>query len=114
MTVEGDWSNSAFWLCLGALKGPVTVTGLNMNSLQGDKSICDVLQKLGANVIYGKASVTVNGGQLKGTTVDCSDIPDLVPALSAVAAVCDGETVFYNASRLRIKVYFFLEIFLLL
>lgn len=103
LTVEGDWSNSAFWLCLGALKGPVTVTGLNMNSLQGDKSICDVLQKLGANVIYGKASVTVSDGPLKGTTIDCSDIPDLVPALSAVAAVCEGETVFYNASRLRIK-----------
>ena len=33
---EGDWSNAAFWLAAGALSRPVTVTGLQAESAQGD------------------------------------------------------------------------------
>ena len=39
---EGDWSNGAFFLVLGALNGDITVKGLNLNSAQGDKYIIDI------------------------------------------------------------------------
>lgn len=41
--VEGDWSNTAFFLCMGALsKEGVTVEGLNLQSSQGDRGVLDV------------------------------------------------------------------------
>ena len=108
MKVEGDWSNAAFWLAAGAICGPVTVTGLNLNSVQGDRKICDVLRAFGASVTEDAAagSVTCGGpavGILQGCDIDAKDIPDLVPVISAVAAAAQGDTRIYNAGRLRIK-----------
>ena len=49
--VEGDWSNTAFFLCMGALaKEGVTVEGLNLQSSQGDRGVLDVLRRFGAEV----------------------------------------------------------------
>lgn len=80
-TVEADWSNAAPFICMGA-----EVTGLDPDSTQGDKAIAKVLEDM---------SITHK--------VDACDIPDLVPVIAAVAATADGETVIYNAERLRIK-----------
>ncbi len=104
LTVEGDWSNAAFWLCLGAMseKG-VTVTGLSSESLQGDREIVNILKNFGAEVTEGDGFVTVKRKELRGIRLDASEIPDLVPVITVVAAVSVGETVIYNAKRLRIK-----------
>ena len=104
ITVEGDWSNASFFLCAGALgeKG-VTVTDLDINSPQGDKKILDILSTMGADVTISGNEITVKKNQLKGVTVDASDIPDLVPIISVVATACDGDTRIINAGRLRLK-----------
>ena len=94
-TVEADWSNAAFPLCMGA-----EVTGLDPCSTQGDKAILDVLSDMGAD-ISGNFKADVS--HLHGCKVDASDIPDAVPVIAAVAATAEGETVIYNAERLRIK-----------
>ncbi len=103
-TVEGDYSNVAFYLCMGALsrKG-VTVHGLNPNSSQGDKAAISVLKEMGADITIDGTSVTVRKGSLRGVNIDASQIPDLIPTLSVVASVCEGETHIINAGRLRIK-----------
>ena len=109
MEVEGDWSNAAFWLAAGAAGGgPVTVTGLNLRSVQRDMAICQVLRQFGAEVEEDAASGSVTcrcpkGMQLHGTEIDVADIPDAVPVLSVVAAAAAGDTRIYNAGRLRIK-----------
>lgn len=104
-TVEGDWSNAAFFLAAGALlKHPVTVTGCNKKSPQGDRKIIDLLKAFGAEIIGSNdTSITVTGGQLHGIVIDAADIPDLVPILSVVAAFADGTTIIRNIERLRIK-----------
>ncbi len=104
ITVDGDWSNSAFFLCAGALseKG-VTVTDLDVNSPQGDKAILNVLRQMGADVHIDGTKITVKKNKLNAVTVDASDIPDLVPVISVVASACRGETRIINAGRLRIK-----------
>jgi len=66
--------------------------GLNMDSTQGDRAVMKVLENMRGP-----------DGKLRGTMVDASDIPDLVPVLSVVATQAEGETVFINAGRLRIK-----------
>ena len=102
--VEGDWSNAAFALSMGALGGSgVTVTDLCLESMQGDRKILDLLRAFGAKVSVTDSSVTVRPAPLHGITIDAADIPDLVPVLAAVATVAQGETQIIHAERLRIK-----------
>lgn len=103
LKVGGDWSNSAFYLCAGALGSSVTVAGLNPNSAQGDRAVVEVLRRFGAVVTEENDAVTVSPGELRGIDIDASDIPDLLPVLSVVAAFAEGETRFFNAQRLKLK-----------
>ncbi len=103
-TVGGDWSNAAFFLCAGAIgKNPVTLSGLDGSSTQGDRAIVYLLSKMGAEVENNDGNITVFPSKLHGIKIDAADIPDLVPILATVASVADGETLIYNASRLRLK-----------
>ena len=102
--VEGDWSNAAVPLCLGAVgEKAVTVTGIDRNSPQGDKYIIGILEKMGADVAWRDNAVTVYPSPLRGARVDASQVPDLVPVVAALCALSEGESVIYNAERLRIK-----------
>lgn len=102
--VEGDWSNAAFPLSLGALgRHPLTVTGLKLDSHQGDRAIVSLLKEFGATVDVRDDAVTVTPAPLRGIDIDASQIPDLVPVLATVASVAQGRTRILNASRLRIK-----------
>ncbi|MBQ3761395.1 MAG: 3-phosphoshikimate 1-carboxyvinyltransferase [Clostridia bacterium] len=103
-TAEADWSNAAFFLCMGALsRRGVCVTGLDPSSSQGDRAILEILKCVGAHVEVGEGAVTVRRGELLPVTVDASAIPDLVPALGALLSVCEGESRVVNAARLRMK-----------
>ena len=103
VTVEGDWSNAAFWLCAGALGKAVSVTGLDRNSLQGDKNISNILHKFGAKVTWEGDTLTVSPGKLTACDIDAAAIPDLVPVVAVVASAAEGTTRIYNAQRLRLK-----------
>lgn len=86
ITVEGDWSNGAFFLAANALNCDLVIHGLNEDSVQGDKAAAHWIPLLCRECC----------------TIDASDIPDLVPVLSIVAAARHG-AVFTNIQRLRIK-----------
>lgn len=102
-TTDGDWSQAAFFFVAGAISGSVTVTGVNKDSAQGDKKISELVAEFGASVEQTDTSVTVKAQKLRGITIDASQIPDLVPALSVCAAFAEGKTRIINAERLRIK-----------
>ena len=101
--VEGDWSNAAFWLCAGAVSKPVTVTGLDKDSLQGDKAVFEILKQFGARCDRTDDAFTVSPAPLRAIDIDAAAIPDLVPILSVVASAAEGTTRIYNAGRLRLK-----------
>ena len=103
-SAEGDWSNAAFFLSIGALspKG-VTVSGLLESSSQGDSGVLDILRRFGADVKTDADGITVSGGTLKGIVIDAAPIPDLIPVLSVVASAAQGDTHVINAARLRLK-----------
>lgn len=104
LCAEGDYSNAAFFLCMGAFsKKGITVRGLDPDSAQGDRAILHELQALGANVSVKGDSVTVSAGALHGCTIDAAPIPDLIPVLSVVAAASRGKTEIIHAARLRLK-----------
>jgi 3-phosphoshikimate 1-carboxyvinyltransferase len=107
VTIDGDWSNSAFWLTAGALSGPIFCSGLSASSLQGDKQILSILRQMGANIYVAQnddiVSMQNDTSTLIANRIDASQVPDLVPILAVAAATAEGETVIYNAARLRIK-----------
>ena len=86
LSVEGDWSNGAFFLAANTLGSQLDIHGLDPNSSQGDRAAAELLPKL-----------------LKGSLIiEAGDIPDLVPILSVAAACCHGAE-FTNIRRLRLK-----------
>lgn len=102
-TTDGDWSQAAFFMVLGAIGGKVTVKGVAKDSTQGDKKCAEILARFGAKITQLDNEVTVEKGELKAITIDASQIPDLVPVLSVCAAFAEGTTKIINAERLRIK-----------
>lgn len=102
-TTDGDWSQAAFFMVLGAIGSKVTVKGVAKDSTQGDKKCAEILARFGAKVTQLDNEVTVEKGKLKAITIDASQIPDLVPVLSVCAAFAEGTTKIINAERLRIK-----------
>lgn len=102
--VEGDWSNAAFWLCAGALGNePVKVSGVLLNSAQGDRNVMAALSRFGARIMRSPNSACAQPDKLQGFTMSAQDIPDLVPVISAVASCAEGTTVIKDCARLRIK-----------
>ena len=103
-SVEGDWSNAAFFMTAAAIgKSQITYTNLKENSLQGDKAVVSILEKMGTQIERQDDAYHVSGQSLVATEIDAKPIPDLVPILALAAAVAKGETVIRNAERLRIK-----------
>ena len=86
VTVEGDYSNSAFLDAFNVIGGNVSVAGLKSDSLQGDRVYSDMFKGL----ISGQKSF------------DLSDCPDLAPVMFAISAYTGGAE-FTGTARLKIK-----------
>lgn len=86
LSVEGDWSNGAFFHAANALGSHLGLHGLDPNSSQGDRAVLELLSSL----------------QSCSPRISAADIPDLVPILSIVAAHHHGAT-FTDIRRLRMK-----------
>ena len=85
-TVEGDWSNAAFFEALRQAGNDLRITGLREDSLQGDKVCREYFRRIREG----------------GACVDVTDCPDLAPVLMAFAAMCGGARL-EGTRRLRFK-----------
>ena len=103
VTVEGDYTHASLFFAAGAVYGPVTVTGLNPRSIQGDSAMLDILRRMGAGVYIRDNGVTVSPGRLRGVEIDVSGTPDLAPAIALSALAARGRTTVKNGARLRFK-----------
>ena len=108
-TVEGDWSNGAFLLCLGSLmkNGGAMITGLDPESVQGDRAVIDFLEDLGIEVDTEDGAVSVMGPDgeppVDELMRDCNDTPDIVPYMAVTGAFKAKKTVLTGIRRLRVK-----------
>ena len=84
LSVEGDWSNAAFFIAANALGSNVELYGLRDDSPQGDKACKELL------------------AETEALNISVANIPDLVPILSVAAAAKEG-AVFTQIERLRLK-----------
>lgn len=101
--VEGDYSQAAFWLTAALAGGRITLTGLSDTSLQGDKAIVTLLKDMGGHIEKEGGGLSAETGSLHGITMDAENVPDLVPAFAAIAAVSEGVTEIIHAGRVRLK-----------
>lgn len=85
--IEADMSQAAFFIAANALGSDIAIEGLNPKSLQGDRAILDIVKE----------------SKGKAFNVDASQIPDLVPILTVLAAFSEGTSHITNCGRLRIK-----------
>jgi 3-phosphoshikimate 1-carboxyvinyltransferase len=129
--VPGDFSSAAFPAAAAVISGgSVTLLGLDPDDTQGDKVFFKYLAEMGCDVVWEKADphgsansaagtfaaerrspqgktewrLTVSRrGTLRGGTFDLKAAPDMLPAMAAVAAFAEGETVLANVAHARIK-----------
>ena len=106
-TVEGDYSQVAFWIVSGIISAnrdnEVKCLHVNKNSLQGDREIIEIVTRMGAKLEIFHDYVIVKPSKTKGTVIDISQCPDIGPVLTVLAALSEGETRIINGERLRIK-----------
>ncbi len=89
LTVEGDWSQAAFFWAANGLGSEIQIEGMNVHTAQGDRVIVDYCARLD------------RPGRVE---LDVSQCPDLAPALAVRAALRAGEvTRLTGAGRLRMK-----------
>ncbi len=90
--VEADCSQAAFFAVANQLGGDIDILDVNPNSVQGDRAIFDIINNM----------IKI-GDNYSGFDVDATDIPDLVPVLTVLAAFADGTSHIRGCKRLRIK-----------
>jgi len=106
ITVEGDASSASYFLAAGAIAGgPVRVEGVGRESIQGDVRFTDVLERMGANVLFGEDAIEVSNPRrtLKAIDLDLNHIPDAAMTAAVLALFADGPSRLRNIANWRVK-----------
>lgn len=110
IAVEGDASTASYFLALGAIGGgPLRVSGVGADSIQGDVGFAQTLADMGASVSYGPDWIEVSGvnvadgERLKAFDTDFNLIPDAAMTAAALALYADGPCRLRNIGSWRVK-----------
>jgi len=102
--VEGDASSASYFLAAAAIKGgTVKVTGIGRDSIQGDVEFIDVLELMGAKVVWGDTYISVTRDALRAIDMDFNHIPDAAMTIATMALFVKGTTVLRNIYNWRVK-----------
>ena len=103
--VEGDASGASYFLALGAIAGgPVRVTGVGRDSVQGDVAFADLLAAMGASIDWGPDWIEASStGSLRAVDYDCTQIPDAAMTAAIVACFARGRTRLTGIGSWRVK-----------
>lgn len=105
LTIPGDWSGAAAFLCAAAVTGGTVVAGpLDPADPQGDRAIVSILETAGCRSSWeGPDRVRVEGPLSRGLEADLELCPDLGPVLAATAALAPGPSVLTGLQTLPLK-----------
>jgi len=105
VAVEGDASGASYFIAAGLLGGgPVRVTGVGRDSIQGDVGFAQVLARQGADVRMGADWIETRAGStFRGGTIDCLSIPDAAMTLAITALAAAAPTTLTGIGSWRVK-----------
>jgi 3-phosphoshikimate 1-carboxyvinyltransferase len=101
--VEPDLSNAAAFLAAAVVTGgTVRVPGWPQHTTQAGDAIRDILDAMGADVLFERSGLTVTGSeQISGLDVDLHDAGELTPVVVAIAALADSPSLIRGIGHLR-------------
>jgi 3-phosphoshikimate 1-carboxyvinyltransferase len=101
--VEPDLSNAAPFLAAALVTGgSVTAAGWPERTSQPAGQILEILTRMGAACSPTADGMRVTGaGTIRGITADLGDVPELVPVLTALAALADSPSAFTGIGHMR-------------
>lgn len=95
-SISGDYTSSSYVIGAATLfKGTTVLQNMNLVSLQGEKCILDIVEKLGVKISFDEQlqELTLVNDQeiLSGDfEFDASDYPNIVPTLAAIGSYVQG------------------------
>lgn len=105
--VESDWSAASYWYQIAALSEQVDITliGLKKKSIQGDSIIAKTYEQLGVKTTSVKNGIKLSKIPVtsKMFQMNCSDYPDIVPALAVTLSLMNIPFQLSGLNSLRIK-----------
>jgi 3-phosphoshikimate 1-carboxyvinyltransferase len=103
IAVEPDLSNAAPFMAAAMVTGgSVTITGWPEKTLQPASQILDVFTRMGAVCSPGPDGLTITGtGTIRGISADLRDVSEIVPVLTAMAALADSPSTFTGIGHMR-------------
>ncbi len=104
-SIEPDASAASYFFAAAAITGgTVRINGLDSSTVQGDLAFTRVLEQMGATVETGPGWTSLAGtGELRGTSVDMSDISDTAQTLAVVASFASTPTEMTGIGFIRRK-----------
>ena len=103
----GDFSTAAYLIAAAIVtKSVLTIEGLDMSDVQGDKIIIDHLIKMGVKIEYSlfEQSLRVDGrGEFSGMEIDINDCVDALPILAVIACFAKTATKIVGGRICRMK-----------
>ena len=109
--VEGDASSASYPLAAAAISGgTVKVVGVGKNSIQGDVAFAEVLERMGAKILYGTENgeeyieCTGPAGKLKSLgEFNAVEIPDAAMTVAVLALFADSPMTISGIASWRVK-----------
>lgn len=101
--VEPDLSSAAPFLAAALVTaGRVTVAGWPASSDQPGAALPELLTRMGADCTLDAVGLTVRGAtKIRGLDADLSDVSELVPVLTALAALASAPSRFRGVAHMR-------------
>jgi 3-phosphoshikimate 1-carboxyvinyltransferase len=106
--VEGDWSGASYWFAFTALakEASIYLPGMIDKSLQGDRAIVEIMDKLGVTAGFDNNGVQLTKKQDRVSDTidwDFTDCPDLAQTVLPVCAAKGVVGIFTGLESLYIK-----------
>ncbi len=106
--VESDWSAAAVWYAFVSLseKSKIIFKNLSINSIQGDKKIAKIYEKLGVFTEFENSKVVIfnkKNAKKDFFSINLKDNPDLMPTLAVNLCLLGIKFKFSGLENLHIK-----------
>lgn len=104
---ESDWSSATVWYAVMAIlkRGEFRFWGLSLESVQPDRVIVDVFEKLGVKTkeIEGDVAIKWSGCKVDKLELNCENMPDAVMYIVVAACLLGVEFEISGVKTLRVK-----------